>query len=174
MTSAGKCLPGSRRDHTSAACRSLHRMVRQDSGSGETETGSADAAKGLACARRRFVVRQKVLTCQPTKIVGVYLCVSSERHSVKPSAHRVMAIAHIGKRTIHLVTHCAAKTTALYCHVVGSSCLLPAIIRASSPGASIAPRTTSAHGPPAWAVPRTRIHRSIPVPATPAGASRLP
>ena len=36
------------------------------------------------------------------------------------------------------------------------------------------PRTTSAHGPPAWAAPRTRTHRSIPAPPTPAGASRLP
>src|SRR5512134_1722214 len=46
--------------------------------------------------------------------------------------------------------------------------------RASSRYASIAPRTTSAHGPLAWAAPRTRTHRSILVLPTPAGASRLP
>src|SRR5829696_7648847 len=49
----------------------------------------------------------------------------------------------------------------------------PAGSQASSRYASIAPRTTSAHGPPAWAAPRTRTHRSIPAPPTPAGASRL-
>src|SRR5712692_8866723 len=36
----------------------------------------------------------------------------------------------------------------------------PAGSRASSRYASIAPRTTSARGPPAWAAPRTRTHRS--------------
>src|SRR2546428_8635570 len=50
----------------------------------------------------------------------------------------------------------------------------PAGLRASSRHASIAPRTTSAHGPLAWAAPRTRTHRSIPAPPPPAGASRLP
>src|SRR5438067_13005663 len=50
----------------------------------------------------------------------------------------------------------------------------PAGLRASSRHASIAPRTTSARGPLAWAAPRTRPHRSIPAPPTPAGASRLP
>src|SRR5438874_6092110 len=50
----------------------------------------------------------------------------------------------------------------------------PAGLRASSRHASIAPRTTSARGPLAWAAPRTHIHRSIPAPPTPAGASRLP
>src|SRR5262249_51314015 len=50
----------------------------------------------------------------------------------------------------------------------------PAGSRASSRHTLIAPRTTSAHGPLAWAAPRTRTHRSIPVPPTPAGASRLP
>src|SRR5437867_13080563 len=50
----------------------------------------------------------------------------------------------------------------------------PAGSRASSRHTSIAPRTTSAHGPLAWAAPRTRTHRSIPAPPTPAGASRLP
>src|SRR5207244_2214872 len=50
----------------------------------------------------------------------------------------------------------------------------PAGSRASSRHASIAPRTTSARDPLAWAVPRTRTHRSIPAPPTPAGASRLP
>src|ERR1039457_922182 len=50
----------------------------------------------------------------------------------------------------------------------------PAGSRASSRHASIAPRTTSARGPLAWAAPRTRTHRSIPAPPTPAGASRLP
>src|SRR4029453_11758055 len=39
----------------------------------------------------------------------------------------------------------------------------PAGSRASSRQASIAPRTTSAHGPLAWAAPRTRTHRSIPL-----------
>src|SRR6266550_8165540 len=47
----------------------------------------------------------------------------------------------------------------------------PAGSRASSRDASIAPRTTSAHGPLTWAAPRTRTHRSIPAPPTPAGAS---
>src|SRR5688572_30309549 len=42
----------------------------------------------------------------------------------------------------------------------------PAGSRASSRRASIAPRTTSAHGPLAWAAPRTRTHRSIPAPPT--------
>src|SRR5258707_11671351 len=51
---------------------------------------------------------------------------------------------------------------------------IPAGSRASSRHASIAPRTTSAHGPLAWAAPRTRTHRSIPAPPTQAGASRLP
>src|ERR1043166_4121683 len=51
---------------------------------------------------------------------------------------------------------------------------IPAGSRASSRYASITPRTTSAHGPPAWGAPRTRTHRSIPAPPTPAGASRLP
>jgi hypothetical protein len=46
----------------------------------------------------------------------------------------------------------------------------PAGSRASSRHASIAPRTTSAHGPLAWGAPRTRTHRSIPAPPTPAGA----
>src|SRR6267154_6625133 len=50
----------------------------------------------------------------------------------------------------------------------------PAGSRASSRHASIAPRTTSARGPPGWGAPRTRTHRSIPAPPTPAGASRLP
>src|SRR3982074_2219349 len=50
----------------------------------------------------------------------------------------------------------------------------PAGLRASSRHVSIAPRTTSAHGPLAWAAPRTRTHRSIPAPPKPAGASRLP
>src|SRR5256884_5788865 len=50
----------------------------------------------------------------------------------------------------------------------------PAGSRASSRHASIAPRTTSARGPLAWAAPRARTHRSIPAPPTPAGASRLP
>src|SRR5262249_13798913 len=50
----------------------------------------------------------------------------------------------------------------------------PAGSRASSRHASIAPRTTSAHGPLAWGARRTRTHRSIPAPPTPAGASRLP
>src|SRR5262245_7635260 len=50
----------------------------------------------------------------------------------------------------------------------------PAGSRASSRHTSIAPRTTSAHGPLAWDAPRTRTHRSIPAPPTPAGASRLP
>src|SRR6476659_9294672 len=45
--------------------------------------------------------------------------------------------------------------------------------RALGRHASIAPRTTSARGPLAWAAPRTRTHRSIPAPPTPAGASRL-
>src|SRR5688500_16566368 len=49
----------------------------------------------------------------------------------------------------------------------------PAGSRASSRYASIAPRTTSAHGPPPWDARRTRTHRSIPAPPTPAGASRL-
>src|SRR5438046_1345763 len=43
----------------------------------------------------------------------------------------------------------------------------PAGSRASSQYALIAPRTTSAHGPLAWAAPRTRTHRSIPAPPTP-------
>src|SRR6202049_475543 len=43
--------------------------------------------------------------------------------------------------------------------------------RASSRHASIALRTTSARDPLAWAAPRTRTHRSIPAPPTPAGAS---
>src|SRR6267143_4410446 len=47
----------------------------------------------------------------------------------------------------------------------------PAGSRASSRHASIVPRTTSARGPLAWAAPRTRTHRSIPAPPTPAGAS---
>src|SRR5438132_8059205 len=38
----------------------------------------------------------------------------------------------------------------------------PAGLRASSRHALIAPRTTSARGPLAWAAPRTRTHRSIP------------
>ena len=46
----------------------------------------------------------------------------------------------------------------------------PAGSRASSRHASIAPRTTSARGPLAWGAPRTRTHRSIPAPPTPAGA----
>src|SRR6195256_5528865 len=50
----------------------------------------------------------------------------------------------------------------------------PARSRASGRHASIAQRTTSARGPPAWAAPRTRTHRSIPALPTPAGASRLP
>src|SRR5215213_5498767 len=50
----------------------------------------------------------------------------------------------------------------------------PAGSRASNRHASIAPRTTSAHGPLAWAAPRTRTHRSIPAPPTPEGASTLP
>src|SRR2546429_4506316 len=50
----------------------------------------------------------------------------------------------------------------------------PAGSRASSRHASIAPRTTPARGPLAWAAPRTRTHPSIPAPPTPAGASRLP
>src|ERR1700739_2857999 len=50
----------------------------------------------------------------------------------------------------------------------------PAGSRALSRPASIAPRTTSARGRLAWAAPRTRTHRSIPAPSTPAGASRLP
>src|SRR5207247_9668360 len=50
----------------------------------------------------------------------------------------------------------------------------PADLRDSSRHASIAPRTTSARGPLAWAAPRTRTHRSIPAPPTPAGPSRLP
>src|SRR6266446_2718068 len=50
----------------------------------------------------------------------------------------------------------------------------PAGSRASSRHASIVPRTTSARGPLAWGAPRTRTHRSIPAPPTPAGASRLP
>src|SRR5262249_35293867 len=50
----------------------------------------------------------------------------------------------------------------------------PAGPRASSRHASIAPRTTSAHGPRAWAARRTRTHPSIPAPPAPAGASRLP
>src|SRR5690242_14244111 len=49
----------------------------------------------------------------------------------------------------------------------------PAGSRASSRCTSIAPRTTSGHGPRAWGAPRTRTHRSIPAPPTPAGASRL-
>src|SRR5687768_11750327 len=49
----------------------------------------------------------------------------------------------------------------------------PAGSRASSRYASIAPRTTSAHGPLAWGAPRARTHRSIPAPPTPAGASCL-
>ncbi len=36
------------------------------------------------------------------------------------------------------------------------------------------PVNTSARGPPAWAEPQTRTHRSIPTPPTPAAASRLP
>ena len=47
----------------------------------------------------------------------------------------------------------------------------PAGSRASSRRASIAPRTTWAHGPLTWAAPRTRTHRSIPAPPTPADAS---
>src|ERR1041385_6801815 len=50
----------------------------------------------------------------------------------------------------------------------------PAGLRASSREASIAPRITSARGPPAWRAPRTRNHRSVPAPPMPAGASRLP
>src|SRR5215207_4607665 len=50
----------------------------------------------------------------------------------------------------------------------------PAGSRASSRHASIPPRTTSAHGPLAWDARRTRTHRSIPAPPTPAGASHLP
>src|SRR5438093_8279955 len=50
----------------------------------------------------------------------------------------------------------------------------PAGSRASTRHASLAPRTMSAHGPLAWAAPRTRTHRSVPAPPTPAGASRLP
>src|SRR5262249_23261257 len=46
--------------------------------------------------------------------------------------------------------------------------------RASSRYASIAPRTTSAHGPLAWGARRTHTHRSTPTPPTLAGASRLP
>ena len=87
----------------------------------ETKTGSTDAAEGPAYARRRFVDREKVLTCQPTKILGAYLCVRGERRSMKPSAHRAMAVTHIGKRTIHLVTHSTAKTAAVYFHAAESS-----------------------------------------------------
>src|SRR5262245_36839615 len=47
----------------------------------------------------------------------------------------------------------------------------PAGRRASSRRTSIAPRTTSARGPPAWGAPRTRTRRSIPALPTPAGAS---
>ena len=86
-----------------------------------TKTGSADAAEGPAHARGRFVDRQKVLTCQPTKIPGAYLCVGCKRRSMKSSTHRAMAVTHIGKRTIHLVTHCATKATALYFHAAESS-----------------------------------------------------
>ncbi len=46
--------------------------------------------------------------------------------------------------------------------------------RVSSRAASTAPRATSARGPPPWGAPRTRTHRSVPVPPAPAGASRLP
>lgn len=42
--------------------------------------------------------------------------------------------------------------------------------RASSRHASIARRTTSAHGPLAWGAPRTRTHRSILTPPASAGA----
>src|SRR3954463_2588068 len=49
----------------------------------------------------------------------------------------------------------------------------PAGSRAASRETARAPRTMSARGPPAWAAPRTRTHRSIPAPPTPAGASRL-
>jgi hypothetical protein len=50
----------------------------------------------------------------------------------------------------------------------------PAGPRASSRHASRVPRTTSARGPLAWGAPRTRTHRSIPAPPTPAGALRRP
>src|SRR5262249_4065042 len=50
----------------------------------------------------------------------------------------------------------------------------PPAPRSSNRHALIALRTTSAHGPRAWAARRTRTHRAIPAPPTPAGASRLP
>src|SRR5438132_13676275 len=50
----------------------------------------------------------------------------------------------------------------------------PPGLRASTRHASIAPPTTSAHGPLAWAARRTRTHRSIPAPPTPAGPPRPP
>jgi hypothetical protein len=87
----------------------------------ETETGSADAAECPSYARRRFIDRQKVLTFEPMEFLGAYLCVRGECRSMKSPAHRAMAVTHIGKRAIHLVTNCAAKTTALYFHAAESS-----------------------------------------------------
>src|SRR5262249_16761012 len=49
----------------------------------------------------------------------------------------------------------------------------PAGSRASNRHASIAPRTTWAHGPPTWGAPRIHTHRSIPAPPTPEQASCL-
>jgi hypothetical protein len=47
-------------------------------------------------------------------------------------------------------------------------------LTASSPHASIDARATLARGRRAWAAPRTRTHRSVPAPPTPAGATHLP
>src|SRR4051812_12512752 len=50
----------------------------------------------------------------------------------------------------------------------------PAGPRASGRRAAPAPRTASAHAPPAWAARRTRTHRSVPAPPAPAEAACLP
>jgi len=100
---------------------SAHSEVAELSGARETKTGPADSAEGPADAWRSFIHSKKVLPSEPMKILSAHLRIGGERRPMKSSTHRAMAVANVGKWTIHFVTHRTAKATALYGHAAVSS-----------------------------------------------------
>ena len=107
--------------HTRVGIERSQRYFAQFSVHGNTEAGPTDSAEGPTNIWRSLVNGQKIVARQPTKVSDANFCVGCKGRPMKSSAHRAMAVAHVGKWPIHFVTHRTAKTTALNFHAAVSS-----------------------------------------------------
>lgn len=80
------------------------------------ETRAANPAERPTDARRSLIDSQKFLARQPTEIPGADLCIGCKGGSVKSTAHRAVAVAHIGERTTDLIPDSTAQAPTLNFH----------------------------------------------------------